>query len=487
MYRSFLTANRILADQICDILHVDEDSIWIHGFPFLALPTYLRLRFPTVKVGFFLHSPFPTYDIFRTIPVRDDLLGSILNSDLVGFHTSNYARLFLSSCLMVLGLSGHHIRGQMGINYHGRDVILKVQPVGVNANRIRWNLYHDETVSKIKELKNLYKNQVLMVSVDDTDLYRAIKIKFLAMEQLLNDHPHWQGRAVLLQITNPAEGRTGRDVMKVREDTCLIRDRINNRFGQPGYKPVVILDSKQMSTYEKAAYYAVAECCVANVVYDGMSRIPQTYTFCREYNPTMCFPAKKSVVVISEFMGYSTALSGAIQFNPWDIQSVSEGLITSIELSEVDKQLRHRQHYHHIINHDALSWAKSFDRGLERAWEDNSGKKLFSVGSDMRFRVVALESGISKLFVDKVIDRYKATSNRLILLGYDGTMVPQGVTEKAPTDELIQVINGLCADPCNAIFVVSGRRRKELAEWFEPCEKLGIVAEHGYFIRYKIL
>lgn len=89
--------------------------------------------------------------------------------------------------------------------------------------------------------------------------------------------------------------------------------------------------------------------------------------------------------------------------------------------------------------------------------------------------------------MDKVIDRYKNTSNRLILLGYDGTMVPQGVTEKAPTDELIQVINGLCADPCNAIFVVSGRRRKELAEWFEPCEKLRIVAEHGYFIRYKIL
>jgi trehalose 6-phosphate synthase/phosphatase len=484
LYRSYISVNKLFAERIFDILNVEKDIIWVHDYHLIALPTFLRMRFPPVKIGFFLHCPFPTSEIFRTIAVREDFLRCLLNSDMVGFQTYDHARHFLSSCIRILGLRYQCKKGYISVQYHGRSIHVKILAVGIDIAQLQSVLSSPETASKIDELKETYKDRVLMISIDDVDLFKGIGLKFRAMEKLLEDYPHWQGQVVLVQITNPVRSE-GRDVQLVRDETHSIQDRINTRFGQPGYEPIVLIENQLVSMYEKAAYFAIAECCVMNAVRDGMNRVPYAYTACREFSPTLNDCAKKSVIVVSEFVGCSPSLSGAIRVNPWYIESVSAGMAFAISMWDMDKQSTHEKHYNYIKSHDVAYWAQSFDQDLQRACAENSlNGNYYSLGFGMSFRVVALGSGFEKLSVDKVVTSYSKTHNRLVLLDYDGTMLPQGVTDKRPTEEVIGVINRLSADPLNVVFVVSGRGKDELAQWFEPCEKLGIAAEHGYFVRY---
>jgi trehalose 6-phosphate synthase/phosphatase len=441
------------------------------------------MRFLPAKIGFFLHSPFPTSEIFRTIAVREDILRCLLNADMVGFQTYDHAWHFLSSCLRIFGLVYEWKKGYISVQYHGRNIHVKILPVGIDTAQLQSVLSSPETASKIVELKETYKDRVLMISIDDVDLFKGIGLKFRAMEKLLEDYPNWQGRVVLVQITNPVRSE-GRDVQLVRDETYSIQERINARFGQPGYEPVVVIGNRPVSMYEKAAFYAIAECCVMTAVRDGMNRVPYTYIACRELSPALNDCAKKSVIVVSEFIGCSPSLSGAIRVNPWDTESVSEGMISAISMCDMDKQSKHEKHYKYIYSHDVAYWAQSFHQDLQRACEEHSlNSNYYSLGSGMNFRVVALGSDFVNLSVDKVVTSYTKTHNRLVLLDYDGTMSPQG-SSKRPTEEVIGVVNGLCADPLNVVFLVSGRGKDELAQWFEPCEKLGIVAEHGYYVRY---
>ncbi|VAI50534.1 unnamed protein product [Triticum turgidum subsp. durum] len=392
LYHSFLSANRAFADRLTEVLAPDDDFVWIQDYHLLALPTFLRKRFPRARVGFFLHSPFPSSEIFRTIPVRDDLLR------------------------------------------------------------------------------------------DDVDLFKGIGLKFLGMEQLLVENPELRGKAVLVQITNPARSE-GRDVQEVQDEARAISARVNERFGSPGYTPIVMI-SRPVSEHEKAAYYAAAECCVVSAVRDGLNRIPYIYTVCRQESTALGDAPKRSVIVLSEFVGCSPSLSGAIRVNPWSVESVAEAMSSALRMSDGEQRLRHEKHYKYVSTHDVAYWARSFDQDLQRACKDHFSRRHWGIGFGMSFKVVALGPNFRRLSVEHIVPSFRKTENRLILLDYDGTVMPESSIDKAPSSEVISVLNRLCEDPKNRVFIVSGRGKDELSKWFAPCEKLGIAAEHGYFTRW---
>uniref|UniRef100_A0A453PUU6 Trehalose 6-phosphate phosphatase n=1 Tax=Aegilops tauschii subsp. strangulata TaxID=200361 RepID=A0A453PUU6_AEGTS len=348
LYHSFLSANRAFADRLTEVLAPDDDFVWIQDYHLLALPTFLRKRFPRARVGFFLHSPFPSSEIFRTIPVRDDLLRALLNADLVGFHTFDYARHFLSACSRLLGLDYQSKRGYIGIEYYGRTVTVKILPVGI----------------------------------------------------------------------------------------------------------------------------------------DGLNRIPYIYTVCRQESTALGDAPKRSVIVLSEFVGCSPSLSGAIRVNPWSVESVAEAMSSALRMSDGEQRLRHEKHYKYVSTHDVAYWARSFDQDLQRACKDHFSRRHWGIGFGMSFKVVALGPNFRRLSVEHIVPSFRKTENRLILLDYDGTVMPESSIDKAPSSEVISVLNRLCEDPKNRVFIVSGRGKDELSKWFAPCEKLGIAAEHGYFTRW---
>lgn len=488
-WQAYVSANKIFADKIMEVINPDDDYVWIHDYHLMVLPTFLRKHLHRVKLGFFLHSPFPSSEIYRTLPVRDEILKGLLNCDLIGFHTFDYARHFLSCCSRMLGLDYESKRGHIGLDYFGRTVFIKILPVGVHMGGLESVLNLPSTATKVKEIQKQFEGKKVILGIDDMDIFKGISLKLLAVEQLLQQHPDLQGKIVLVQIVNPARG-SGKDVQEAKKETYLTVKKINEIYGSPNYQPVVLID-RHVPRYEKSAYYALAECCIVNAVRDGMNLVPYKYIVCRQGAPCMdealgmeSDSPRTSMLVVSEFIGCSPSLSGAIRVNPWDIDSVAEALNTAITMTESEKQLRHEKHYRYVSTHDVAYWARSFVQDLDRACQDHYSKRCWGIGLGLGFRVVSLSPSFRRLGIDHIVSAYKRTNRRAIFLDYDGTVVPETSLVKSPSLEVISILKTLCNDPKNTVFIVSGRGRTSLSEWLAPCETLGIAAEHGYFIRY---
>ncbi|KAF3324517.1 putative alpha,alpha-trehalose-phosphate synthase [Carex littledalei] len=489
LWESYVLANKLFFQKVVEVINPEDDYVWIHDYHLMALPTFLRRRFNRLRIGFFLHSPFPSSEIYRTLPVREEILKALLNCDLIGFHTFDYARHFLSCCSRMLGIEYQSKRGYIGLDYFGRTVGIKIMPVGIHMGQVQSVLRLPDREWRVAELRQQFEGQTVLLGVDDMDIFKGINLKLLAFEQMLKMHPKWLGRAVLVQIANPARGR-GRDLDEVQAEIRESCKRINDEFGQDGYKPVVFID-RDVSSVERIAFYTVAECVVVTAVRDGMNLTPYEYIVCRQGIPSLGSGSesevdgpRRSMLVVSEFIGCSPSLSGAIRVNPWNIESTAEAMNEAVSLSDAEKQLRHEKHYRYVSTHDVAYWARSYLQDLERSCKDHFRRTCWGIGLGFGFRVVALDPNFRKLNVDSIVAAYEASKNRAIFLDYDGTLVPQVAINKTPSATVVRIVNDLCVDKKNVVFVVSGRGRNSLEKWFNPCPRLGIAAEHGYFMRW---
>ncbi|XP_051151979.1 probable alpha,alpha-trehalose-phosphate synthase [UDP-forming] 7 isoform X1 [Andrographis paniculata] len=487
MWEAYVSANKLFSQKVIEVLNPEDDYVWIHDYHLMVLPTFLRRHFVRLRMGFFLHSPFPSSEIYRSLPVREEIIKALLNADLIGFHTFDYARHFLSCCSRMLGLEYQSKRGYIGLEFYGRTVGIKIMPVGIHMGHIESVIKQADKELKVEELKRQFEGKTVLLGVDDMDIFKGINLKFLAMEHMLKQHPNWQGKAVLVQIANPARGR-GINLEEIQaeiEENC---NRINKELGQPGYEPIVYIHHP-LSISERMAYYSIAECVVVTAVRDGMNLTPYEYIVCRqgvsgdEMRSELSGP-KKSMLVVSEFIGCSPSLSGAIRVNPWNVESTAEALNESISMAESEKELRHEKHYRYVSTHDVAFWSRSFLQDMERTCADHFRKRCWGIGLGFGFRVVALDPNFRKLSIDDIVAAYCKAKSRAILLDYDGTLMPQNSIIKTPSAQVLSLLNRLCVDTKNVVFMVSGRGRRSLSDWFSSCKKLGLAAEHGYFLRW---
>ncbi|CAL5024388.1 unnamed protein product [Urochloa decumbens] len=486
-YAAFLAANRRFADRVIQVVSPDDgDLVVVHDYHLCFLPAILRRKCPRAGVGLFLHSPFPSADTFLSVPVRFELLRGLLNADLLGFHTSDYARNFASSCSrhLAAGINATTSSGSGGgiisMNYHGRAVQVRVFSVGVDMGRVRAALGSPEAAAKAREIADAYRGRVLMVGVDDLDHLKGVTLKLLAMERMLEADADMRRRVVLVQINNPARSR-GAGADAVRREAERIKDRINRLAAAP----VVVMVDGPVPMPVKAAYYAAADCCVVAAVRDGLNRIPYFYTACREESSSPV-SGGAGAVVVSEFAGCAATLGGAIRVNPCDAEALAAAMRAAVTMGAEERAARHRENYGYLRAHDAAAWARAFDAALEVACRDLPAMRFVGAGFGMTYRAMAYRPAFQMLAAAHVRPAYRAAARRLVLLDYDGTLVAEvsDERERAPGDLVIRLVNELCGDPKNAVFIVSGRRREQLAAWFAPCEKLGICAEHGYFTRW---
>ncbi|KAL0409277.1 UNVERIFIED_CONTAM: Alpha,alpha-trehalose-phosphate synthase [UDP-forming] 5 [Sesamum radiatum] len=423
LWQAYVSVNKIFADKVMEVITPDDDFVWVHDY-----------------------------------------------------H------------LMNVGVSYQSKRGYIGLEYYGRTVSIKILPVGIHMGQLRSVLDLPETEAKVAQLRDKFQGKTVLLGVDDMDIFKGISLKLLAFEQLLTHHSDKRGKVVLVQIANPARGR-GKDVQEVQSETYATVARINNVFGKPGYEPVVLIDTS-LHFYERIAYYVIAECCLVTAVRDGMNLIPYEYIVCRQgtdkldetldLNPSA---PKKSMLVVSEFIGCSPSLSGAIRVNPWNTDAVAEAMDSAMMVPEAEKQMRHEKHYKYVSSHDVAYWAHSFLLDLERACREHIRRRCWGIGFGLGFRVIALDPSFRKLSVEHIVSAYRRTKNRAILLDYDGTMTSQSAADMSPTAEAIGILNKLCRDPKNVVIVVSGKNKEILTRWFASCENLAIGAEHGYFLR----
>ena len=453
-WEAYCRANQLFADVVEGVAERDE-VIWIHDYHLLMLPKYLRERLPDAKIGFFLHIPFPSYDTLRLLPWHREILESLLGADLVGFHTFDYARPFLGSVRRLLGHDN-----QIGQIIVGRRVVqVDVFPMGVDFARIAAARETSAVEKHVERFREEIGSSKLVFSISRLDYTKGIPQQLEAIETFLADNAAWRGRFVYLLVVVPSREIVDRYADEKREIDRLV-GRINGRYGTFNWTPIRYV-YRYLEFDELVALYASADVALITPLRDGMNLVAKEYLAAK--------PDLRGVLILSEMTGASRELLEAILVNPNDPAEIAQALRRALEASEEEQKQRNRPMRARLEAYDVRRWAADF---LDRLGEATALSKALAVRL------------LTRPERKKMEERFARTRKRLILLDYDGTLVSFAADplRSSPSPRVLQALKALSAPPGNQVVLISGRRRQELAAWFEGLW-LTLVAEHGAWVR----
>ncbi|WKA11901.1 hypothetical protein VitviT2T_029353 [Vitis vinifera] len=465
-FAAYKKANQMFADVVNK--HYEEgDVVWCHDYHLMFLPKCLKKYNSEMKVGWFLHTPFPSSEIHRTLPSRSELLHSVLAADLVGFHTYDYARHFVSACTRILGLEGT----PEGVEDQGRLTRVAAFPIGIDSHRFIRALDAPQVQDRINELKRTFTGRKVMLGVDRLDMIKGIPQKILAFEKFLEENSEWQQKVVLLQIAVP----TRTDVPEYQKLTSQVHEivgRINGRFGTLTAVPIHHLD-RSLDFYALCALYAVTDVALVTSLRDGMNLVSYEFVACQE--------SKKGVLILSEFAGAAQSLgAGAILVNPWNITEVASSIAQALNMPPEEREKRHEHNFEHVKNHTAQEWAETFVSELNDT----------VVEADLRKRKVP-----PRLTPENAIKCYLQSNNRLLILGFNVTLTePVDTPGSRGGDQIKEMdlklhpelkgpLTALGNDPKTTIVVLSGSDRTVLDDNFGEFD-MWLAAENGMFLRH---
>ncbi len=432
-----------------------DDLVWVHDYQLLLLPGLLRRRLPEARIGFFLHIPFPSEELFRTLPSRAKLLEGILGADLVGFHTPTYLRHFSTALTDILGLTVDIDRVQLP----GREVRLGVFPMGVDSAAFE-ALARDPAVEAEADALRGDGSVRMLVGVDRLDYTKGIPRRLLAYERMLQTHPELKEKVRLVQVAVPS--RTG--VEAYQEFRSLVDElvgRINGAFGTARWVPVHYI-FRSLSRADLVALYRAADVMLVTPLRDGMNLVAKEFVASRIDGD--------GVLVLSEFAGAAWELPEAIQVNPYDTEGTAEGFYRALTMDADERRARLAPLRARVQAFDVHHWVSSFLDQLEGV--SRAAARTVSPAGDED----ALRAELSQAL--------ERTEELLLLLDYDGTLVPFTPTPELarPDAGLIGLLRALSARPDTEVHVVSGRSREALEQWVGNLP-LWLHAEHGFWSR----
>ena len=448
-FEEYRAVNERFADAVCARAS-EEDLIWIHDYHLLLLPQILRERLPRARIGFFLHIPFPSSEIFRLLPHREELLAGMLGADLIGFHTFSYARHFSSALLGNLGVEPELDR----VDVDGRNVSIGVFPMGIDVplfERLAASPDLPERVSALRRAQNVER---LILGVDRLDYTKGIPRKLLAMERLLERSPQYRGKVRLLQIAVPSRENVA-EYKTLRADVEGLVGRINGSSGSLHDAPIHYL-YQPVAQNELVASYRAAEIMLVTPLRDGMNLVAKEYVASRIDGD--------GVLVLSELAGAASELGEALTVNPYDVENLALTLDRALTMPETERRERMTALRDKVRARPVELWARQFVSALvadERTPEPR----------DLRQNTRELDA----------LARELATRSEVLLtLDYDGTLVKiTSNPERArPDSALRELLVALAEMPRVQVCIVSGRSQPSLAAWFGELA-IDLVAEHG--------
>lgn len=433
------------------------DLVWIHDYHLLLTPSMLRPALPSsANIGLFMHTPFPSSEVFRCLPRRSELLEGILGATLVGFQTYAYARHFVSCCTRVLGLEST----PTGVEFHGHHVAIGIFPVGIDVPRALALSTSDSVVAQAVALRELYPDKKIIVGRDKLDQSKGVYPKLLAFEKFLERYPEWRSQVVLVQVTASPRAQAHDQQKLLEAKVSELVAHINGKYGSISFSPVHHIH-RSIQRDEFYALLRVADVGLITSVRDGMNTTSHEFVVCQQ--------ERMAPLILSEFTGSAGSFSSALLVNPWDAVGVAQALHEALSMSKEEKSLRHRQMFNHVSLHTAQHWARTFVNSLS--------------GSS---RLPAFSHTTPLLNLDQCTLAYRHASFRLILFDYDGTLTPIVKHPHAayPSPVLLTTLHRLCQDPHNVVFVISGRDQATLEKWLGAIPGLGLSAEHGCFLKF---
>ncbi|KDQ58349.1 glycosyltransferase family 20 protein [Jaapia argillacea MUCL 33604] len=445
------TTNRMFAEKLKEVWR-EGDLVWVHDYHLLLVPRMIRAMIPEAYVGLFVHTPFPSSEVFRCLPRRKEILDGMLGANLVCFQTYSYSRHFTSSCVRVCGYE----TTSNGIDNQGHVTAIKHCPVGVDAERVARDTTRPGIQPKLEALRALYQDKKIIVGRDKLDVVKGVVQKLRAFEKLLHDYPEWIGNVVLIQVTSPALT----DSPKLERQVSEIVSQINGEYGSLDFIPV----HHYHQTIKKDEFYAllsVADLGVITPLRDGMNTTSMEFVIAQD-------KTKKSPLVLSEFMGISNNMSEALLVNPWNLGDVAAAMNSALVMPVEERERRHNTLHQIVTTHTSHTWAAILVKML-LSQVDTHG----------------MAKSTPFLSRDGLEEKYLNAKKRLFLFDYDGTLAPIVKTPSMaiPSEQTLEALGHLTGDPKNLVYIISGRDQEFLEMHLGHFKNLGMSAEHGGFIR----
>ncbi|POM72513.1 Trehalose-phosphatase, partial [Phytophthora palmivora] len=502
-WASYKTVNRIFVNKVIEVYN-EGDLVWVHGLHLLVAPSFLSRRLPCVNVGIFLHTPFPSSEIFRTLSMRADLLRGVLAADHIGFHLYEHARHFLTSCRRILGLKySAQPGGYIGVEYSGRMVMLTISHIGIEPTFMDRINSSDQVEQDAAVLAAKYESSTrkVFVSVDRVERLKGILLKLGAIEFFLAQHPEYVDKVQFVQIgiwdsSNPTPEKDS-----VRAEILAHMKRINDRFGEHHKEPIFAYSEVENTDMaSRLPLWRVGHVLLTTSVRDAVNLYPFEFIYAHE------LAKSPGVVIVSEFSGSSRVLTGSIGVNPWKREEIIQAMELALKMSEEERAARHQKDLEYIITNSRTKWAERILVDLKRTKKQTAEGEYMGYGLGLGFRMLEFNAGFKMLETDVLAKAYRETFRRVIFFDYGNTLtleesagahsftkyitgneqnafVSKTETPKASSD-LLASLTLLCADPRNTVFVLSGKERLDLEKTLGSVRGLGLAAEHGYLYKW---
>jgi len=446
--------NQAFCDEVVEIAKPD-DCIWVHDYQLMLLPQLLRERLPDSEIGFFLHIPWPSFELFRLLPWREEILNGLLGADLIGFHTYDYVRHFLSSVCRIAGLE--HALGN--INIDNRVIKVDAFPMGIDYEKYSFAIDETEVQKEANKILKKIGERKIIISIDRLDYSKGIIQRLEAFDLFLSENPQYKGKVTLIMVTVPT--RTGvEDYKLLRNRLEQLVGRVNGEYGTMGYIPVWYL-YRSVPFNTLAALYNIADVALVTPLRDGMNLIAKEFIAAKT--------DAQGVLIISEVTGAARELGEALIVNSCDKPAIVQAIKEALEMPLGEQVERNRVMQDRLRRYNVSRWGGDFLDALcniKKTQQELSVRKL------------------SESTRQKLVRDYAKSRKRLFLLDYDGTLVGfKGKPGQAgPDEEIMGLLRSLSNDPRNSVVIISGRGKAALQEWFGNLDT-PLVAEHGAWIR----
>jgi len=453
-WESYVKVNQIFCEEV--LKYADyEDTIWIHDYQLLLLPSMIRARLPEVSIGFFQHIPFPSYEIFRILPWRNEILEGMIGADLIGFHTYDDVRHFLSSVSRILGIDN-----RMGeFKVRNRNVIVDSFPMGIDFEKFANAAKAPETLKEIEELKDNLGDFRLILSIDRLDYSKGIPQRLKAMEIFFEKYPEFIEKVSLLMILVPSRDNVPLyKELKIEIDELV--GKINGKYGRIGWAPIQYF-YRSFPFQSLSAFFNISDVALVTPLRDGMNLV------CKEYIASK--NDKLGVLILSEMAGAAKELSDAIIINPNDVYSIVDALYEALTMDPQEQITRNTNLQNMLRRYDIHNWVSVFMERLDFIKEKENEMKVRRLNSNLQRQMVE--------------DFYEA-EKRILFLDYDGTLMPFNTnpTKVGPDKDLMNILEKLSANPQNKVVIISGRNKESLDDWLGHLP-IDMIAEHGVWLK----
>lgn len=453
-WESYKKVNEFFAKTVLEYA-APEDTIWVHDYQLLLLPKLLRDKLPNATIGFFQHIPFPSYEIFRILPWRQELLEGMLGADLIGFHTFDDVRHYLSALSRINGLDSK--MGQIRV----KDRIVQIDsfPMGIDYEKFVNELNSEEASQEVENYKHYLGNKKLIISIDRLDYSKGIPERLRAFDLFLEKYPEYREEVSLVMVVVPSRDQVDL-YKKLKNEIDELVGRINGKYGNLTWSPIHYF-YRGFPFHTIVAFYTMSDIALVTPLRDGMNLV------CKEFIASKT--DKNGVLILSEMAGASKELSEAVIINPFDINEMVDALHEACTMSK-DEQHRRIEELQHIVRrYDIHNWVQLFMKRLDVTKEKQNELVVKRLSSSLQH---------------DLINHYKNSQKRLLFLDYDGTLMPfnKDPEKVKPDRELWNLLQRLCSDPKNKVVIISGRDKESLDHWMGDLP-VDMIAEHGVWLK----